>query len=476
MILSNKLGDFMGSFIQIKKFTFNLSVCFTLLLIFSVFAFAQSPKQIERARKITQEAFADFNKGKYQSTIEKCNKALEVVPKFAYANYLKGWALFRQGKHLLALDALNLGMEQGHAPAQVYSVRGQVNLAMKNFTEAEADINQAVKLAPNDALLRRILGDIYYESKNYKMALTEYQEAVRLEPNYKENGDIYYLIAACYSQNRNLPEQGKYASLAIQNKTRYQIESYFLAGEAFQAYRRYDEAIVAFNEVVRLNPSYTDIYLRLSEIYLNQYRLDDAAEITRKGIATSPNEGLFYINLGWIYSLSNRHQEAVTVAQEGIRLQSDNYMGYTNICRAYNDLKKFDLAIQNCNKALELKPNDGETLFYLARANEGLNKTKEAATFYSRAVIGLAQYAKGRSDSFEVLYLLGNAYYATDKFNDAIRSYEKSLEICPNFPKARYNLALNYLKLNRVQDARKQYDWLLKLDTDLASKLKARLN
>ncbi len=470
----------MGSLIDKKHFILHFVFCVSMLFAFSLTAsqniFAQPPKQVEKARKITQDAFADFNKGKFQSTIEKCNKALQAVPSFAYANYLKGWALFKQGKHQLALDSLNLGMQQGHIPVQVYSVRGQVQLALKNTAEAENDIRQAINLAPADATLRRILGDIYYEQKNYKFALPEYQEAVRLEPNFRDNGDIYYFIAACQSQIGNLAEQGKNAALAIQNKTRYQLEAYYLAGESFQVYKRYDEAIIAYNEVIRLNPNYTDIYLRLSEIYLNQYRLDDAAEITRRGIAVNQKEPSFYINLGWIYSLSNRHEEAVTVAQEGVRLQPENYMGYTNICRAYNDLKKFDLAIQTCNKALELKPNDGETYFYLARANEGLNKTKEANALYIKSVSGLAEFAKQRPDSFEVLYLLGNAYYTTDRYNDAIRSYVKCLEICPNFAKARYNLGLSYLKVKNTQEAKRQYEALLKIDTDLAAKLKARLS
>lgn len=466
----------MGSNRSLKKIVFSLTLCLSIVLAFSAISFAQTPKQLERARKITQDAFNDFNKGKFQNAVEKCNKALEIVPNLPYANYLKGWSLYRLEKNEQALTAINLAIQQGQAPGQAYSVRGQINLALKNYTDAENDIREALKSMPNDAFLRRILGNIYYDNKNYKAALPEYQEAIRLDPTYKENGDIYYLIAWSQNQLGDIANQAKSAVLAIQNKTRYQSESYFLAGDAFHVYKKYDEAIAAYSEVIRLNPNFTDVYLRLSEIYLNQYRLDEAAEITRKGIAINPKEASFYINLGWIYSLSNRHQEAITVAQEGVRLQPDNYMGYTNICRAYNDLKKFDLAIQNCNRALELKPGDGETFFYLARANEGINNTKDAKTYYAKAVTGLVQYAKERPDSFEVLYLLANAYYTTDNYSMAIRNYEKCLEICPNFAKARYNLALNYLKLNKAAEAKKQYEWLLKLDTDLAAKLKAKLN
>jgi tetratricopeptide (TPR) repeat protein len=466
----------MGSKISVKKIVFSLTLCFSIVLAFSTFSYAQPPKQVERARKITQDAFNDFNKGKFQSTVEKCDKALQIVPNLPYANYLKGWALYRLGKNEQALSATNLAIQQGQDAGEAYSVRGQINLALKNYADAETDIREALKSTPNNAFLHRILGNIYYDNKNYKSALPEYQESIRLEPTYRENGDIYYLIAWCQNQLGDIANQAKSAVLAIENKTTYQKESYFLAGDAFQAYKKYDQAIVAYNEVVRLDPNFVDVYLRLSEIYLNQYRLDEAAEITRRGIAINPKESSFYINLGWIYSLSNRHQEAITVAQEGVRLQPDNYMGYTNICRAYNDLKKYDLAIQNCNKALDLKPNDGETYFYLARANEGLNNVKVAKTYYTKAVTGLVQFAKERPDSFEVLYLLGNAYYTTDNYLSAIKNYEKCLEICPNFAKARYNLALNYLKVNKIADAKKQYEWLLKLDTDLATKLKAKLN
>jgi tetratricopeptide (TPR) repeat protein len=469
-ILTNNSGDFMS--LLVSKTGLSLMLCLSMVLGFFTISSAQPPKKLEQARKITQDAFNDFNKGKYQNTIEKCDKALKIIPNLAYANYLKSFALFKQGKHQLALTSINLAMQQGQVPGQAYTLRGQINFALKNFVEAKNDIIEATKTEPNNANLRRILGDIFYEEKNYKSALSEYQEAIRLEPSYANNGDIYYLIAWCQNQLKDFAGQGKNAVLAIQGKTRYQAESYFLAGESFQLFKKNDEAIVAFNEVLRLNPNFSDVYIRLSELYLNQYRLDEAAEITRKGIAINPKEAVFYVNLGWIYSLSNRHKEAITVAQEGVRLQPDNYMGYTNICRAHNDLKEFNLAIQNCNKALELKPNDGETFFYLARANDGLNKTKEAGVFYAKAVAGLVQYAKERPDSFEVLYLLGNAYYTTDRYLDAIRSYEKCLDICPNFPKARYNLGIVYLKQNKVSEARKQYEYLLKINLDQATKLK----
>jgi tetratricopeptide (TPR) repeat protein len=74
--------------------------------------------------------------------------------------------------------------------------------------------------------------------------------------------------------------------------------------------------------------------------------------------------------LTWYYSLIDRHAEAVNIGQQAVKLSPNNYAAHTNLCRAYNDTKLYQQAIEACNRALALQPNDGETNLYLARAHD----------------------------------------------------------------------------------------------------------
>ncbi len=151
-------------------------------------------------------------------------------------------------------------------------------------------------------------------------------------------------------------------------------------------------------------------------------------------------------------------------------------LAYTNLCRAYNDTKQYELAINACNNALRISPNDGETSFYLGRAYDLLGKSSEATRYYDQAVIGLVEFTKNNPDYSDGFYLLGNAYYADDQRDRAIESYRRCLELSPRFVKARYNLGLMYVKKKDKAGAMDQYNSLLALDQTWAVKLKSEID
>ena len=69
-------------------------------------------------------------------------------------------------------------------------------------------------------------------------------------------------------------------------------------------------------------------------------------------------------------------------------------------------------------------------------------------------------------------YLLGNAYFALQKDNDAIIAYNKCLQIAPRFAKARFSLGYTYLINKDKAKAREQYNLLRPIDPALAEKLR----
>ena len=163
-------------------------------------------------------------------------------------------------------------------------------------------------------------------------------------------------------------------------------------------------------------------------------------------------------------------------AQAGVKILPDRYLAYTNLCRAYNDVKKPELAIPQCNSALRLNPEDGETYFYLARAYDLVGKTNEATRLYGKAVAGLENTTKGNPVEPDGFYLLGNAYFADNQREKAIEAYKTCLGLNPRFVKARYNMGIiQVLQKNRTA-AMEQYNSLMTLDQNLAGKLKVEID
>jgi tetratricopeptide (TPR) repeat protein len=184
-----------------------------------------------------------------------------------------------------------------------------------------------------------------------------------------------------------------------------------------------------------------------------------------------PKDVQAFLNLSWISSLSDHPQDAVEAARQATKLAPTESVGFTNMCRAYNDLKLFDSAVQACTDALKIKPGDGETYFYMARAKYEQKKVGESQLLFERAAAGLVETTRQNPANADNFYLLGNAYYASNQTNKAIASYFKALEINPRYVKARYNLGLIYAQMGDYKSAKDQYNLLVALDQPLAAKL-----
>ena len=134
------------------------------------------------------------------------------------------------------------------------------------------------------------------------------------------------------------------------------------------------------------------------------------------------------------------------------------------------------IRIRECGNALRLKPNDGETHFYLGFANSLMNKSAEASRNFKLAIAGLERATVADPMNADNFYLLGNAYASDSQPKKAIDAYLRSLGLTPAFGRARYNLGAVYVFDNNKAGAMQQYNALLPLDRALAEKLKAQID
>ncbi len=93
----------------------------------------------------------------------------------------------------------------------------------------------------------------------------------------------------------------------------------------------------------------------------------------------------------------------------------------------------------------------------------------------AEAAPSLLDYTRANPNYSDGFYLLGNAFYYVGQPQKAVEAYLKTLELYPNFAKARFNLGLAYFVKGDLPQARAQYAILLKTNRDLADKLKATI-
>jgi tetratricopeptide (TPR) repeat protein len=454
----------------------NLTVLISLMFgaaFFSGNALAQSKKDLRRAERLVKEGNDLFNRRDYRRAINKYAEAISIVPSMTVARYWKGYAHYYLKEYDLALAELDLALNQGYTPADVYKVRWYVNYQKGNYDAALSDAQKALETSPTDVNLLAALGDIYRTKGDYSNSLAAYQRVAAINP---QNGDISYYIAESHYNLGNTTEQQIAAADAIKKNTRFSGEAWFLMGDALQKSRQIEQAIDAYERSIIGNPRIINAYNNLAELYRSKGMYHKAVETMQKGVKEFPDDGTFYSNMSWYYSLAEEHPKAIAAGQKAIELAPDQYMGYTNLCRAYNDMKLYQQAIKTCNDALRLQPGDGETNFYLGWAYDKLKQTDTARSYFKKAVAGLTEFTRQNPDYSDGFYLLGNAHFAAGNDAGAIEAYRKTIELSPRFARARYNLAVIYFINGKKDLAEEQYNALKEIDTKIAEDLSKVMN
>jgi tetratricopeptide (TPR) repeat protein len=331
---------------------------------------------------------------------------------------------------------------------------------------------EGAKLEPDKPYFYQLLGDAYRESGAFTEAAEAYKQAAQRTQN---SSDLYYFAALSYAGARKTDQQQADAMEAIKRGTLFLGEAWFLVGNSLAAGRRYDEAAGAFEKSISAKPSLKESYEQLSDVYRNLNQFAKAISTQQQVIKLYPDDANLFANLSWYLSLADKPLDAISAAQQSIRV-NPNASAFTNLCRAYNDSKQYANAIQACNSALKINPDDGETYFYLARANDLLGRSDSATPLYKKAVEGLVKFTNENPNYSDGFYLLGNAYYAVENRAAAVAAYKKCLEVSPRFAKARYNLGYIFTLLGDKANARMQYDALTSLDSLLAEKLLQAMN
>lgn len=158
--------------------------------------------------------------GRYEEAIRYFRKATQINSAFARAYQKMGEVYIKLGRHKLAQQAF----EQA---AELY-------MAKDMDENAEAILQQVLKLNPNTINVYNSLGILYRRQGKFEKALDQYKKALKVNPN---NENIYYNMGRIYFETK-----------------------------------RYEEARSTFNQALKINPEFAEAedMVRTIDIRLNQ--------------------------------------------------------------------------------------------------------------------------------------------------------------------------------------------------------------
>lgn len=199
--------------------------------------------------------------------------------------------------------------------------------------------------------------------------------------------------------------------------------SYALAG-------KYEKSIADFTRVIELRPDFPNGWFNRAEIRYELGHFEQAIPDYAKALELSPDDFGAHTSRGHTYFRMRKFTEALADYTAAVELDDANAEAYANRGDAYQKLEQWKEAAFDFRKAVELDPKHSRAYaaaaWLMATCPDEQFRNAELALQAAQRAIEL-----GSDDDFELLDTLAAAQANANRFDDAIASVSKAIELAP---------------------------------------------
>jgi tetratricopeptide (TPR) repeat protein len=340
-------------------------------------------------------------------------------------------------------------------------VRLKKELAKKPNTQAAQQKYTAAaeKLSAEEYFTK---GNNAYRNDFYELAIEYYQKSIDIEPN----ADNYYGIGSAYHKFGNQQQALTYYLKSLEfnpnNAEVYESMAW--------AYNNQEKRINCLQKAIDIAPNNAGKYYeRMAYIYEDDENYSMAILCLQKAIDTDPKntktdkftltEGEYkknawnYWRLGGIYKKQNDERQAERCFLQAIKIDPDFGMAYIELSSIYQKEGMNRLAIDCYQKLTLSKYKENRRVAY---HNMGLLYARfenypEAIRCYQKAI---EIYPNDAANEYSEM---GDAYYQQENYQKAIQCFQNAVKINPDHIDAWYYMGNAYYAIKNYTNAIKYY-------------------
>ena len=162
------------------------------------------------------------------------------------------------------------------------------------------------------------------------------------------------------------------------------------------------------------------------------------------------------------YDKLEKYDEAILNYNKAIEINPDNADYYYNRGDSYYNLDKYDEAISNYDKAIKLNPDKFNSNYADAYYNRG--SFKDSVGDKQGAIADFNKAIKINPNNADYYSYRGVSYYNLKNYDEAILNYNKAIRINPDNAAYYYNRGLSYYNLKNYDEAIVNYDETIKIN------------
>jgi tetratricopeptide (TPR) repeat protein len=252
-----------------------------------------------------------------------------------------------------------------------------------------------------------------------------------------------------------------------------------------------EQAMLALERAVEINPSLAESHINLGNIYLKKDRIKDAIGEYETALEIDPDNAKTCNNLGNAYTKQGRLNDAISQYTHSIEMEPNFTEAYRNLANAYCGQEKFGQAVSQLKQAISLEPQDpnlhkqlGDVYNRMGKYEDGISQYKKALgekRDFAEAYYGLAlcydklnliddeiqaykQALAIKPDMTAALVSLGNVYFKKEDYDTAIEQYKKAVLTAPEDNAIHYNLGAAYSNWGKYEQAAAEYRKAIEID------------
>lgn len=403
-------------------------------------------------------------------------------------------AYFGAGQYPQALELAKSISTQGKNDVRLHFTLGVLLASQKQYEPAIREFELADASKPGTYEILHDLGKAYLRTGHDGRAEEVLGRALQMQP---DSADTLYLLAQAYA-DQGKDVQALELLLRARRLAPQNTDVVFLMSRLSMKQSFFDDAIQLLEEGLKISPRRSDLHAALGESYFTVGKVDKAIGEFETLIRLDPS-AQSYAFMGLCYRHLGRFDEAKKYFDEGLKNDPHNVACLYNLGFIENKRRNYAGAEKLLERALERDPDYPDALFELASVKMAEKKyadalpllrrcakwtDKPAAVYYKLATAERNLHETGASQRdvriFETLakdpapgpypfqylfeYLDQRAALAPEQKTEVdLEELLRQVDKYPDQPRNLYLLAEVYLKLRRVEEARKTVEQLDRL-------------
>jgi tetratricopeptide (TPR) repeat protein len=231
------------------------------------------------------------------------------------------------------------------------------------------------------------------------------------------------------------------------------LDALLQQGEQAETADRWDQALVSYQQALRLNPNSASAETKLAGVYYHRKEFDKALDYSGRALAAEPRNWEAAKLAGLAAFDLNRPDSAAKYFQQAIAVKSNDAESHYWLGMSLYSLRDARHALDEFYRARLYSPKDVEDLYMIGKIHWEMCRQ------------AWEEMVRVDPDSIRVKQMVAEQEELRNLYPEAIAKYQEIIQQNPEAPGFHYALGKLYLHIAKFDDAAKAFQGELKLDS-----------